>query len=78
MKNYYDLNLKCKYNRLMKIAEEIGNDSDKVRCAKNLTIMKTTDKRPDLARVNDLRSEIIFYMCSSEIKTWWKQVAADL
>lgn len=72
MKNYYELSLKCKYNRVMKIAEEIGHADPYVweDCAK--AKMKSTDKKPNAEKIRLLRSSILMYAAEVKNETWEK------
>lgn len=72
MKNYYELSLKCKYNRVMKIAEEIGHADPYVweDCAK--AKMTSKDPKPNAEKLRLLRSSILMYAAEVKNETWEK------
>lgn len=72
MKNYYDLSLKCQYNRVMKIAEEIGNADFYVwedYCAAKMT---GKDSKPNAEKLRFLRFSILMYAAEIKTEKWDK------
>lgn len=70
MKNYYDLSPRCKYNRVVKIAEEIGEADWQVEedlCRVRVTL---SHPDPDPSKVRMLRVSILLHAAWVKNERW--------
>ena len=70
MKNYYDLSPRCKYNRVMKIAEEIGQDDWNVYEDACRAWVSLNEHGPDMAKVRLLRVSILLHAALVKNERW--------
>ena len=76
MKNYHDLSPKCKYNRVMKIAEEIGQDDWNVYEDGCLAWVSLNAKGPDMGLVSILRMSILLHAARVNNERWERLLGA--